>query len=142
MKYVEKYDVYVDDDLVIYAMCISNHCGKRGQLRQLKPIPVKAGGYLHVGVVVNGRPRHYPVHRIVAEAFIPNPGGLPTVDHINRIRTDNRIENLRWASRKTQADNTRSVDRGLAHYGVRCCEDRKEYQRRYDEEYRLLGRRG
>lgn len=141
MKYVEKYGVYIDDDLVIYAMCTSNHCGKKGQLRQLKPY-LEWTGYPCVCVVVSGKPRHYPVHRIVAEAFIPNPDGLPTVDHINRIRTDYRICNLRRASHKTQADNTRSVDRGLAHYGVRCCEDRKEYQRRYDKEYRLLGRRG
>jgi hypothetical protein len=60
------------------------------------------------------------VHRIVATAFIPNPQNLPYVDHINCIRTDNRVENLRWVNEKqncenqgTRRDNT-SGNRGIS----------------------------
>ena len=44
-------------------------------------------------------------HRIVALTLIPNPEDHPTVDHINGDKLDNRVNNLRWASRSTQERN-------------------------------------
>lgn len=58
-------------------------------------------GSMRVTVENRGR----SVHRLIAETFCENPDNKPTVDHINRIKTDNRAENLRFATRKEQQAN-------------------------------------
>ena len=60
-------------------------------------------GYLRCSL--NGT--KYLKHVIIARQFIDNPDNLPYVDHINHIRTDNRIENLRWCTHQ-QNTNQRS----------------------------------
>lgn len=55
-----------------------------------------------------GVTKTYSIHRLVAQAFIPNPENKPTVDHINRDRLDNRVENLRWATYTEQRGNQSS----------------------------------
>lgn len=67
----------------------------------LKPVK-NSTGYLQVTLCKNKR-KNYSIHRLVAEAFIPNPHGYDTVDHINYDKTDNRVENLRWMSRSNNA---------------------------------------
>lgn len=62
-------------------------------------------GYYVVVLCQNGRKKTYYVHRLVAKAFIPNSENKPEIDHINTIRTDNRINNLRWATSKENSNN-------------------------------------
>lgn len=58
------------------------------------------------------------VARVVAEAFLPNPGNKPTVDHINRCRSDNRVCNLRWATHSEQNVNTRDRKHSTAYRNI------------------------
>ena len=55
-------------------------------------------GYLRVGLTKNRKIKTIKVHRLVAIAFIPNVENKPEVDHINTIKTDNRVENLRFVT--------------------------------------------
>ena len=67
----------------------------------------KRVGYKHHSGYYNftKHDKEVPVHRFIAEQLIPNPDNLPFVDHINRVRDDNRVENLRWVDRQTNNDN-------------------------------------
>ena len=64
--------------------------------------------YWYVNLRFNGERKLVRVHRLLAITFIPNLENLPMVDHINRNRLDNRVENLRWTCRQGNARNTKA----------------------------------
>lgn len=61
-------------------------------------------GYYLVNLWKNGKQKWILIHRLVGEAFIPNKENKPTINHKNHIRTDNRVENLEWATKTEQMD--------------------------------------
>lgn len=71
-------------------------------------------GYPYVDLQYDGRSVRYCVHRLVAEAFIPNPENKRTVNHINGDKSNNHVDNLEW---NTYAENLNHARRTGLHPG-------------------------
>lgn len=67
--------------------------------RILRPM-ICNNGYLAIDLRKNGKYERYLIHRLVAEAFIPNPHHLPCVNHKDESRNNNRMDNLEWCTNK------------------------------------------
>ena len=76
-------------------------------------------GYKQVVLYKEGKAQNNRIHRLIALHYIPNPENKPCVDHINRIKTDNRIENLRWATVSENGQNqTKQINNKSGHIYV------------------------
>lgn len=86
---------------------VISHKGKSDKV--LTPIS-HSGGYLQVILRVNGRSKHKYIHRLVAEAYLPNDKGMPQVNHKNLDKTCNNTDNLEWCTSKQNLQH--SIDLG------------------------------
>lgn len=83
---------------------------------------VTTDGYYSVSFCIDGKTHHKRVHRLVAEAFIPNPNNKPHVNHINSNRFDNRADNLEWVTPAENVAHTKKLGRtkrGNEHAGCK-----------------------
>ena len=88
--------------------------------RELKPAYDRYG-YKRVVFSHNGKRKTCLVHRLVAEAFIPNPKSKPTVNHKNDQKDDNRVENLEWATQREQ--KAHSIQHHLCDKNIRALQE-------------------
>ena len=72
------------------------------ETKKFKKWTNNGNGYIKTQIWINGKPKNMYQHRLLAEQFIPNPENKKQVNHINGIKSDNRIENLEWV---TQSEN-------------------------------------
>ena len=126
MIYLEKYKRYVDELGNVY-----RYDSLKKEIIKCK-LSNGPKGYLIVGTANNN---HARVHRMIAEAFLGEiPNGYQ-VDHINRIRTDNRIENIRivttFENQRNRSNNCEFGKKYIAHYGYSATENIKQYKREY-----------
>lgn len=68
-----------------------------------------ACGYHTVALFKNKKRSEYKEHRLVAQAFIPNPENKLIINHINRVKNDNRVENLEWVTQRENVSHFRKM---------------------------------
>lgn len=81
--------------------------------RLLKPRKDNCG-YLRVALVSGTKIQECKIHRLVAIEFIDNPSNKPTVNHKDGDKTNNKVNNLEWATNKEQMVHAKKI--GLLHF--------------------------
>lgn len=90
----------------------------RNRIKKLVP---DKDGYATTILYDKGRFKNCKVHRLVAEAFIPNPKSLPQINHKNEVKNDNRVGNLEWCTHRYNliySDNAKSKRRMVGKYNM------------------------
>lgn len=103
---------------------------------KIKTPSAKSNNYLALQLYKNNKPKNCYIHRLVAEAFIPNPQNKETVNHINGDKHDNSVENLEWST--YTENNHHATQTGLN--GTEHMRNKKGSMRilQYDENMNLI----
>ena len=86
-------------------------------------------GYRTVCICINGKPKSFYVHRLVAELFLPNPNRLPEVNHKDENPSNNDVSNLEWCTSKYNKNyGNRAINFGISRgRPVVCIETGERY---------------
>lgn len=106
---------------------------KNGNVKILHPITLKKG-YTSVRLSKCGVSKNYAIHRLVANAFIPNPDNLPCVNHIDECTHNNVVDNLEWCTYKYNNDyGSRKEKAAMARINGKC--SKRVYQYDLEDNY-------
>ena len=121
----------------------NGHCSYRLHKGKVLSPSKNTDGYLQVGLCCNGKYKKCLVHRLVSQAFLPNPDNLPEVNHKDEDKTNNRVENLEFCDRKynlnygSRQDKVRESKLKSGYWtGLSREEYIKEYYKKYYQEHK------
>ena len=87
-------------------------------------------GYMYIGLHKDGVEKMCKVHRLVAEAFIPNPKNKSDVNHKDQVKTNNKLENLEWATRKENTNYSKEKLKRIKRYKTNTGEHHITFEKR------------
>ena len=95
----------------LYAITINGKVWSYKSNKFLKPADNNGKGYMIICLVKNGKKKTHYIHRLVAEAFIPNPDNLPQVNHKDENKQNNCVSNLEWCDAKYNINYGTRIER-------------------------------
>lgn len=101
---------FSDYQISNFGNVLSNNNYNRQGSKKLSPYLNKGRGYLYISLQTEEGRKNCILHRLVAQAFIPNPDNKPHVNHIDCNKTNNRANNLEWVTAKENAQHAIAND--------------------------------
>lgn len=138
MVYLEKYGMYVTRDGNVFKKSLKSMHGHKAGCLYVVPLAIdKATGYVKATSYnpETKKSRPVAVHQMVAEAFLEKPEGKMYVDHKDRDKTNNCLENLRYVTQTENNINSARSDAALRHYGFRPSDNRRLYKTTWAREH-------
>ena len=133
--------------------------GNRNRIKgKILSIQIEKGGYCSVALSKYGKMKRYKIHRLVAQAFIPNPEGLSQINHKDEDKTNNRVENLEWCDAKYNINYGNRLNKSLLtksekgyidfnmigldrkEYGKIWRNNHKDIMREYNKKYYMMNK--
>lgn len=130
-------EVWKDIPQFNYEISNLGNVRRKGNIKNIAQVKIK-DKTKNVILWKNGKQYCKKVHRLIAEAFIPNPDNLPQINHINNDYNDNRIENLRWCSHSHNNCNRKSINK-TGYKGVHKVNNGYSAEIQYDNKKYYLG---
>lgn len=109
MDKIERKKIVVNGEETNYSITTEGKIYNDKTGRELKGT-YSTNEYHSVQLMINGKPKTFLFHRLLAEAFIPNPNNLPVVDHIDRNKHNDNLDNLRWSTLSDNALNSNQTN--------------------------------